>query len=311
MRAPVPDAQRVAVARRLRHAPDADIAAGAGHVLDHDRLPERAAHALGEQARDRVGRPAGRIRHDDGDRAVREGLRACEARERRHDQSAGGKVTAACVGGAAWMSSIMGGSLRTPPLIRSSAGAVARQAPRGHAVSVNACADSAARVDRMRRWLCRWRAASRLLRGTPCRALRDIRLVPSPERGRCRFRRRCTGTRSRRTSRCLRDRPTGAKAREAGGLKKCSGVQRNGRPLTTSIGRRTATINLGRMRMVELVKHLVARIKPRAHSRKRRTSRRFSFESQFGATRKTRRSARRPPRRCGWSPPARCSRCAR
>jgi hypothetical protein len=71
MAGPVADAQRVAVGRRLDRAADADAGAGAGDVLDHDGLAERDAHALAEDARQRVGRPAGRERHHHGDGARR------------------------------------------------------------------------------------------------------------------------------------------------------------------------------------------------------------------------------------------------
>ena len=75
MRAPMADADRVAVGRRARDPADADGAAGAGRVLDDDGLAERAAHALGHDAGDGVGRTAGRERHDHGDRPRRIGLR--------------------------------------------------------------------------------------------------------------------------------------------------------------------------------------------------------------------------------------------
>ena len=45
-------------------------AAGADDVLDHELLAERARHVLGDDARDDVGRPAGRERHDQGDGRV-------------------------------------------------------------------------------------------------------------------------------------------------------------------------------------------------------------------------------------------------
>jgi hypothetical protein len=65
---------------------DTDVAARAGHVLDDDRLPERGPHALAEEARDRVGRPAGRIRHDHRDRTRGIGL---GRRDPRHDRERG------------------------------------------------------------------------------------------------------------------------------------------------------------------------------------------------------------------------------
>jgi hypothetical protein len=57
----------VAVRRRARDPRGADRAARPGHVLDHDLLAERLAHVLAENARQHVGRPAGRERHDHGD----------------------------------------------------------------------------------------------------------------------------------------------------------------------------------------------------------------------------------------------------
>ena len=59
---------RIAVGRRAHRAADAERAAGAGDILDQDRLPERLPHALAEHARQRIGRPAGGEWHDDGDR---------------------------------------------------------------------------------------------------------------------------------------------------------------------------------------------------------------------------------------------------
>ena len=72
---PVADAERVAVRRSLRGTGDADAGAGAGHGLDDDGLAERHPHALAQDARERVRRPAGGKRHDDGDRARRIALR--------------------------------------------------------------------------------------------------------------------------------------------------------------------------------------------------------------------------------------------
>jgi hypothetical protein len=67
----VADADRVAVGRGLRDPADPDAAAGAAHVLDHHRLAEAGLHALGQDAGERVGRPARRIRHHHRDRARR------------------------------------------------------------------------------------------------------------------------------------------------------------------------------------------------------------------------------------------------
>src|SRR5262249_46367344 len=56
-------------------------AAGPDHVLDDDRLPERAAHVVADDAGNDVRRPAGGKRHDQRDRALRiVGLRHRRAR---------------------------------------------------------------------------------------------------------------------------------------------------------------------------------------------------------------------------------------
>ena len=60
----------VAVRLGLSRAGDAGGAAGAGHVLDHDLLAERARHVIADDAGDDVGRAAGREGHDHGDRAL-------------------------------------------------------------------------------------------------------------------------------------------------------------------------------------------------------------------------------------------------
>jgi hypothetical protein len=79
----VPDAQRITIASRAGDPADTDVAARTSHVLDDDRLPERGPHALAEEARNRVGRPAGGIRHDH-----REGTRGIGLgpRDPRHDR---------------------------------------------------------------------------------------------------------------------------------------------------------------------------------------------------------------------------------
>ena len=79
----VADAHRVAVGRGMRDAADADGAAGAADVLDDNGLAERCLHPLRQEARDGVGRPAGRIGHDDGDDVRRIALRLCVERARR------------------------------------------------------------------------------------------------------------------------------------------------------------------------------------------------------------------------------------
>ena len=81
----VADGERVAVGRRARDAADADAAAGAGDVLDDDGLAERGLHPLGHDAGQRVGRPAGGVGHDDGDRTRPDSFarRRCPRRQRR------------------------------------------------------------------------------------------------------------------------------------------------------------------------------------------------------------------------------------
>ena len=59
----------------ITEAAGRDGSAGAGDVLDNDRLPERLSHALADHARDHIGRAAGGERHDHGDRPGRKRLR--------------------------------------------------------------------------------------------------------------------------------------------------------------------------------------------------------------------------------------------
>src|SRR6185312_16671422 len=84
----VTDAQRIAVRRGAGDAADADAAAGAADVLGNDGLVQHRAHAVGQNARDGVGRAAGRIGHHDGDDARRERLRPRGVRRQRQDGGA-------------------------------------------------------------------------------------------------------------------------------------------------------------------------------------------------------------------------------
>jgi hypothetical protein len=68
MRAPVADAERIAVRGRACDPTDADRARRSGHVLDDDALAERSAHRLGQDARHRIDRSAGSERHHHRDR---------------------------------------------------------------------------------------------------------------------------------------------------------------------------------------------------------------------------------------------------
>jgi hypothetical protein len=69
------DHQGVAVGRGLGDGPRAQCAGGAGTIVDHELLAERAAHVLSQHARHHVVAAAGRERHHDHDRAGRIGLR--------------------------------------------------------------------------------------------------------------------------------------------------------------------------------------------------------------------------------------------
>ena len=79
----------VAVGRRAHRASDPDRAARPGHVLDQHGFAERRLHALGQDPRHRIRRPAGGERHDDGDRDATENFRRsalppkCQQRSQR------------------------------------------------------------------------------------------------------------------------------------------------------------------------------------------------------------------------------------
>ena len=75
MGVPLADVEGVAVRRRAGDAPDPDAAAGAADIFDHDRLPERRAHALRHDAGGGVGRSARREWHHQRHRTRRIGLR--------------------------------------------------------------------------------------------------------------------------------------------------------------------------------------------------------------------------------------------
>ena len=59
--------QRVTVGRGFRHRIDADLLAGAGPVLHHERLAEPLLPRQRRHPRQDVGRAGRRERHDDGD----------------------------------------------------------------------------------------------------------------------------------------------------------------------------------------------------------------------------------------------------
>ena len=83
----------VAVGCRACDRAGTDVAGGAGAVLDHDRLAHRLVQMLADDARQDVGRSAGRPRHDQRDRTarigLREGGRGGEARKRSERGAAG------------------------------------------------------------------------------------------------------------------------------------------------------------------------------------------------------------------------------
>ncbi len=78
-RAEVSHHEGVAVGRRARRGFGADRAAGAGPVVDHDRLGEAFGELLPEGAREEVGRAARWKRHDQADRARRIAARDVDA----------------------------------------------------------------------------------------------------------------------------------------------------------------------------------------------------------------------------------------
>ena len=68
------DAERVAVGCGLRHLRHADIAAGAGPVLDHDRLVQVVRNNRLQRPDHDVGAAAGRKGDDDLDRLIGIGM---------------------------------------------------------------------------------------------------------------------------------------------------------------------------------------------------------------------------------------------
>src|SRR5262249_58943453 len=70
----------------------ADAAARTRYILDDHGLAERHPHMLGEDARERIGGPARRVRHDNRDWPRRIGLRPCDTRQSRQRGSARRKM---------------------------------------------------------------------------------------------------------------------------------------------------------------------------------------------------------------------------
>src|SRR5262249_40596463 len=86
----VDEADGIAVGRRRRERREADFAASAGAVDDHDlrAATEVLLHVGRERPRDEVGAAAGRERDDQGDRAlgIRRGCRLRQEREQYRNQ---------------------------------------------------------------------------------------------------------------------------------------------------------------------------------------------------------------------------------
>ena len=78
------DHQGVAVGRGAGDRGGADIAAGAGPVLQHERLAERGLHPILDRADDRIAGAAGGLGRDDGD-----GLARIVLRRRRRGENRG------------------------------------------------------------------------------------------------------------------------------------------------------------------------------------------------------------------------------
>jgi hypothetical protein len=108
--------QRAAIRLGARHGLRADIAAGAGAVVDKDGLPEHRRPGFRDEPRDDVVRPAGGERHDEADRAPAEDLRAERPRRGRREGAAeeeapGKRVRAhghASTGRAGWRKAAVG-----------------------------------------------------------------------------------------------------------------------------------------------------------------------------------------------------------
>jgi len=83
---------RVAIGRRFRHLGSADIAGGAGDVLDIDLLAELLGELLRHKPRKGVGHSTRRKGHDRAHRPGRIGLRPRSARHARQRGSARGQM---------------------------------------------------------------------------------------------------------------------------------------------------------------------------------------------------------------------------
>ena len=85
------DQQRITVGLRVRDILGADAAAGPGAVLDHDRLPQRFADLIADNAADDVGIAARGERHDQPDRPSRI-IRGEETLRHQHGRWRGGEA---------------------------------------------------------------------------------------------------------------------------------------------------------------------------------------------------------------------------
>ena len=95
MGADMADADRVAVGRRAHRLADGDRAGRARGVVDDELLAELLGHALADDARHQVGRPAGGKRHDHGDRLAGIGVRQRAAGDETRRQGARARFYAA------------------------------------------------------------------------------------------------------------------------------------------------------------------------------------------------------------------------
>ena len=103
--------QHAAVGRRVLHRLGDDPAAGAGPVLDHDRLLQLVLHAVGDQPRGDVGRAAGGEADEQPHRLVDLGERGIAAANARARPSRQGRGRA--FAGHAWRSALQGVKART------------------------------------------------------------------------------------------------------------------------------------------------------------------------------------------------------
>ena len=88
----VGEQERVAVRRGFGSELDAEAAAGAGTVVDHDLLAERFRQPLTDEAREHIRAAAGRIRHDQRDGVIGIGF----SRERGASESYDGGERKLC-----------------------------------------------------------------------------------------------------------------------------------------------------------------------------------------------------------------------